>query len=799
MSGGWVLPGAAAALWAGILLQVAVHRVAPAPATLSAGVAGLLAAGLLAARPAVRPGPLEEVGLIGPPPGPVAALASGGARQGRAPPWIAPLSCLVAAFLVGAGWAGVKADALDHSFLARLAPASATVDGSLRTDPKASPFGWSALLGVSRVEWNGSAVTLNEAVWVQGNGSAPRAARGDRVRISGTIDRPEAGDFADYLRSTGVVVEMRVGDFLRDGPSSNPIVRLAGSARTLLRGSIERLFGPKEAGLLMGLALGDTSGLDPGVERDFRATGLGHLLAVSGENVVMVLAPVVALSMLLGLRPWPRFLLGAGTVVFFVVLTGVQPSVLRAGVMSVLGLAAVLMGRQRDGWTIVGGAVLLLLLIDPSLVNSIGFQLSVAATVGMVALATPLADGLGRHLPRSVALALGTSLAAQLGVSPVLLYRFHWVPGVTIPANLLAFPAVAPALLLGLAAAALGRIATPVGWVIARLAELPMRYLEGLADRMATAPVPSITGGGWVVLVGGALLVLLLARWLHSGRRPSGKAVFAGALILPLFVWGTALRAGTPSGLVVRFLDIGQGDATLVTSPGGANILIDGGPDSELVATKLAGLGVRRLDVVVATHAHADHVEGLPEVLSRFPVGLVLDPGCDETTPSYDTFKDAVRDEGIPVRHPFAGDELAVGDLTLDFLSPSVCYSGTNSDANNDSLVIRLVYREDVVLLPGDAEQSAQQAMLDQGYDVRADILKVPHHGGATSLPEFFQAVNAQLDVISVGQPNDYGHPKAETLAELDATGGQVMRTDEEGDVTVRFGPEGIGVESAAT
>jgi competence protein ComEC len=309
-----------------------------------------------------------------------------------------------------------------------------------------------------------------------------------------------------------------------------------------------------------------------------------------------------------------------------------------------------------------------------------------------------------------------------------------------------------------------GVFAPPVGRTIAFLAMVPMRYLELVADRLAKAPVPWVTsGGGLAPLLGGSLLVGGLAWWLRSNRRVPRAAVAGAALLLPLFVWSSALSAGPPAGLVVRFFDVGQGDAALVSSPDGANVLIDAGPDEELVATRLAALGVKRLDIVVATHPHADHVAGFPAVLARFPVGIVLDPGCDEPSPAYTEFLRAVADEHLPVRHPRAGDGFSAGGLRLEVLGPSACAEGTDSDPNNDSLVIRLSYGEDIVLLPGDAEEPLQQEILDAGESVAAEVLKVPHHGGATSLEGFFEAVDAELAVVSVG-PNDYGHTVPEIL-----------------------------------
>ena len=767
------------------------------PQLLLAGVVALVGSVLLAPRRVGGSGALATAGLlVGSEPSAVSAVAGARSAGGRGPPLVAALIALAGLSLLGAGWAGVHEHRVDASPLGQLAPLHVVATGTMRSDPSLGRFGWSSVADLSHLRIGSTVVAVHESAWVEGDGAPPSAVRADRVELTGMLLRPEAGGFADYLRETGIAVEMKVDTFHRLGASSDPLVRAAQSFRAFVGESIRRLFPEKEAGLLMGLALGDASHLDAGLERDFRATGLGHLLVVSGENVAMVLAPVMALGMWLRLRSVPRFLFGAGTVLFFVVLTGAEPSVLRAGVMAGIALFGIVLGRPRSTASILSAAVLILLIVDPSLVWAIGFQLSVAATAGMVALASPLTDRL-KFLPKPIALTAGTSLAAQMGVAPLLLYHFHEVPLVTLLANLLAFPGVAPSMLLGLAAAAIGLVVRPLGAVLALAAQVPLRYLEIVADRLASAPVPWITThSGLATLVVGALVVIALARFLHSGRAVPRTAVVAGALLLPLFVWSTALQAGPPSGLVIRFFDVGQGDAALVTSPGGVSILVDGGPEPDQVATKLSALGIRRLDLVVATHPHADHIIGIPSVLARIPVGEVLDPGCPDQSSMYSDLVDAVHEEGIPVMHPRTGEVISLGDLSLSVLSPQSCWHDTNSDANNDSLVIKMSYREDTVLFGAEPEEPAQQLMLDDHEPLHAEVLKVPHHGSATSLPEFFQAVDPELAVVSVG-PNTYGHPVPEVLDEIRATGARVMRTDRSGDITVTFAPEGLTVESS--
>jgi competence protein ComEC len=770
-------------MWAGLLVRPSIGEAADARAWMISGAVLLVAAVALAPRSPNGPGPLELAG-VAPARGLRDALAH---RAPNAPSRSLPALALAisAVFLLAVGWGSVHAHRVRGALVARLAPEAVVVEGSLRTDPNADRDRWSAVFDVRSVRWEDGSAGVRETVWLSGRDEPPAAVRADRLRVTGSLQVVEQGPFAEFLLRRGISAELDVSEADRLGRASFAPVRWAQGFRSLAGRSIVASFPAPEAGLLMGLALGDDSKLDPVLERDFRATGLSHLLVVSGENVVMVLAPVLALGAALRLSRWPRFTLGLASVAFFVVLTGAEPSVMRAGVMAGLALVGVLLGRPRSSGSILATAVVALLVLDPALVWSVGFQLSVAATAGMVALASPIADRI-RFLPKPLALATGATLAAQAGVTPLLLFHFHEVPLSTVLANVLAFPAVAPSLLLGLLAASAGLVFEPLGRIVAGVALVPMRYLEAVADRLARAPVPWITGGGAPTLVLGMAAAVILAWWLRSGRRMPRKGLAAGLVLASLVVWTNAISAGPPSALTVRFFDVGQGDAALLTSPAGVAILVDGGPEPGQVATELAALGVKRLDVVVASHPHADHVVGLPAVLARFPVGLLLEPGCPDRSPDQEALEEAALAEHVAIRNPRAGDVLVVGDVRLEVLSPDRCWSGTESDANNDAIVVRASLSEDSVLFATEPEEPAQQVLLDEGADLGADVLKVPHHGAATSLPEFFEAVDASVAVVSVG-PNTYGHPVPEVLGWIREVGTRVVRTDLAGTVTVTF------------
>jgi competence protein ComEC len=666
--------------------------------------------------------------------------------------------------------------------------------GTAASDVRRFDAGWGLEVGLEDVRPDERWIPFGGRVWVSGDDEAPSVQAGQPLSGQGLFEKIplDPGGFERYLADRGIVASVSATDLWARGPPANPALRLANAARDALREGAFRVMTAKKAALLLGLTIGDTSRMDPEVDEDFRASGLGHLLAVSGSNVALALVPVMALAGYLRLRPAARCALGLAAVFLFTLMTRWEPSVLRASGMAALALAGLWVGRPRSVATAVGGAVLALLVVDPNLAVSVGFQLSVAATIGLVAMAGPIAQRL-TLLPRPIAVAAAATVAAQAGVTPLLLLHFGAVPTVTLLANVLAFPAVGMSLLLGTLSAGAALVVAPAGRVLGLAAQAPLGYLIGTADVMAGFPLPHLVGSGPGLPILAACLSALAAWRLRRGRRPIGAA--AAILAVSALAWSSLPAAGPPPSLSVTFLDVGQGDAAVVRGPDGATILIDAGPEDDQVATKLAALGLRRIDLAVASHAHADHVTGFPAVLARFPISLLIEPGCPHDALPYLRFIEAARDEAVAVRHPRGGDRFRVGSLSVEVLGPDQCSPG-GTEPNNDSLVLRVTAGTGSLLFPGDAEVEAQQDLLEDGDPVQATVLKVPHQGGDTSDPEFFEAVGATLAVVSVG-PNDYGHPVPSVLAKIRAEGMRVFRTDLAGDVTVRFGAEGLLVESA--
>lgn len=577
----------------------------------------------------------------------------------------------------------------------------------------------------------------------------PDIGRGDVIEVEGTStgERGRVGSraYSSVIRIAAVRLVM---------PSPSPI---HAAGRVIRRFVQERLEPPTPGrALLLGFLIGDTSGVSDVDEEAMRRAGLSHFTAVSGSNVALFLAVLFAVAGPLGLGPRRRALLGLVGLPVYASVTGFEPSVMRASLMAGVAVAGRLFGLVLEVWQLLSVAVIGLLILDPGLSSSVGLKLSVLATAGVIAGARwPVAHGRLRR-------ALAVSVGAQIAVAPLLLLSFGEVPLVSPLANLASAPLVAASTLFG----TLGVIGPTF------LVEAGATLAEGvLAIAHGVAGWPMLDGFGLLALGGFGIL------WVWLRRRRGALAVMAA-----LFVAASAMGAqvSLPAESVV-VLDVGQGDAILLHGGGDRFALVDGGPEPTRVLDGLRRYGVRTLDLVVLTHSHADHAEGLVEVVRRVPVGAVWAWGGLDDTPSAERLSDAVESAGNEVVEPGSGEKFALGGLVLEVLGPVRRYESLN----NQSVVLLVHGTGRSMLLSGDVETAAQG---DLG-SVRADVLKVPHHGGSTSDPEWLASVGAEMAVISVG-PNDYGHPAPWVIDLLQSGGAVVRRTDRDGDVVVTLEAE---------
>ena len=628
---------------------------------------------------------------------------------------------------------------------------------------------------------------LRTPVWVliPGNVSETRLRAGDEIR--GTA-RVAPGD-----QRAGILARVTVLTV----DSVTPSAGWAGRVEAAARAAMARL--PSDEGALVrGLAFGEDADLSTQAVADTRSAGLGHLTAVSGANIAMVVAVAMGAARLVGAPRSVAVVPGAVALGGYVWLVGAEPSVLRAAAMAIVALVAVLVGGG-SGVAALASAVSVLLVWDPGLAVSRGFALSCAATGGLIGAAGPARRWLARvtsGLPvglaapaAAVVAALTTAIAAAAATAPLLASYGEGGSWAGVLANVAVSPVVPLVPLAGLAVTGLALV-----WpaAAASLAAVPG---WGASWILTVARATSGMPGGRVELPGswqsGAMVAAVLgAAWLLSRRWPRAPAALALASVATAV--GSARMppalGGVPSGWAAVFCDVGQGDATLLRSGPRSAVVVDAGPEPDAALDCLRRTGITEVDAVVLSHFHRDHVEGYPAVASaQGPVNVWVSP-LAEPRPQMVEVRDAAALAGSTMQVPAVGTTDSWGAVRAEVLAP-VRAIDAGSPPNNASLVVVAEVAAPQgtvrVLLAGDIEPEAQAALMDGVSNPHVDVAKVPHHGSGNQHPRFAAWTGARWAVISCGEGNDYGHPAESTVRGWQGVGATTVRTDRQGDVYV--------------
>ncbi len=670
--------------------------------------------------------------------------------------------------------------------------------------------------------------------------NAPYFRYGDELTVTGTPTEPQpvdGFDYAAYLSAQGISATMFAQKVEVTGEGGAWWRTAIFETRERLAERLERAMPYPESALASAMLLGKRELLPDELVEKFRGTGAAHLLAISGLHVGVLLAVTAGTAAWFLGRQRPTYLVLAGVVIWlYVLVAGAPPSALRAAAMGTVYLAALGLGRPSSVLPALALTAVVMTAVSPNLVRQVSFQLSFAAVGGIaVALAmfggvlhfgsSPSAAWWRRLLGWATALVV-VSAAATLATWPLVATNFGQVALMSVPVSLLAVPAMAPLLVSALLAAAGGLAFEPLGQLLGWVAVAPSAWVIGVVSSFPSWTVE----GDWVgppLLAGwyGGLGLLLLAaqpqraksfrraimrlagrlRARLRGGPSTGSGQTGGARMLPgtAFTVPAALAlgvaaailwsrvAGGPDGqLHVHFLDVGQGDSTLVVTPSGRQVLIDGGPDGDVVSHALADTlpgGDRSLDLVVMTHLDSDHSGGLLQVMDRYSVGAVVAGPQPVLNHAADQWEQKVAQHEVTSQEVHAGYAIELDDgVQLRVLNPQP--TGAFADSNNDSVVMRLTYGEVSVLLTADVEREAEERLMAGSHELRSTVLKVGHHGSSTSTTErFLDAVDPAVAVVSAGAGNPYGHPAPEVVERLEAKIGApgVYRTDLQGTVEV--------------
>jgi competence protein ComEC len=674
----------------------------------------------------------------------------------------------------------------------------------------------------------------------------PEIAPGDRIEISGSIEPRPDGDYGEYLRRIGAsgTVRARSLRLAPNQPDTSPWETL----RRASAAALDRSIPAPESGLADGILVGLRDRVDRDLAAAFTTAGVSHIVAISGWNIAIVATTLGALTGRLGRRR--RTLATGAAILAYVAFVGPSASVVRAAAMAGCALLARELGRPTTATAAMGVAVTGLLAVDPAYIDDAGFRLSVLATAGLIAWGSRLSRWLAGPTPgRSRAWlseSLGVSLAAQAATLPVILLDFGRLSIVSPAVNLVVAPFVAPAMAAGGVALVVGLgVGAGLPAALAMLAGLPAWLLLGVIVGVvrfgAGLPFASVSLEPPANVVGAG--VALVAVWaLARHRRPRAAAhepapphatvlrprvaadalprrsnvasrAMAGLLGVASLAVGVAAIHRPDGTTRITVLDVGQGDAILVEGGRGGRLLVDGGPDPRRLLVALdehLPPWDRRLDAVVLTHPHEDHVAGLALLLARYRVGRVFEPGMIGPGPGYAAWNAALTGSATGSSSGGAasagglasndltrwalgtGDRLTVDDIELRVLWPDpgavpLHPADGGTAINNVSIVLLGEVAGHRFLLAGDIEQGIDPTLIARGLPT-LDFLKVAHHGsGTASTQAFLEAVRPRVAAVSAGAGNPYGHPAPATIVRLRGVAQQVYRTDLDGAVTVAF------------
>ena len=630
---------------------------------------------------------------------------------------------------------------------------------------------------------------------------------GSSMRLLGQFSsQPGRMNFGDPDWQTAQIRRNVVGRFYAEqawpiqveSSSFNPLNGIWAMRRQLFESLYGRMqsgqgrLSSDQASLLIGLTLGVGDELPPDWEEDFAVAGLLHLLAVSGGNVAFFLFGVGLFLRNIPISRRKELILFMISVGFFILLTGLEPSVIRAGTMALFVLLSRFWLRKTHWPSLLAVSVLAIMLLKPFMIFEMGFRLSFLAVWGLFVWATPFSNFFQKKMnwPAWLATTMGATLAAQFAVLPYSLLLFHQV-SLVAPLSNLVFAALilpsSPLLILLLFALPLGPV---MGWLYG-LADLYLQLLIQTGHFFAQLPGAAVQVAmppGWMVGIA-YCIQFALRYWPSKVDLRVRNGLGWGFLCLVLVSWWHPW----PYPLEVVMLDVGQGESIFVRFPNGKTMLVDGGGSMlgesqighQVVTPYLQRLGIRQIDLILLTHGHGDHYQGLLQVEEQIPYRLLLHGFAEEAElpPSLTAWLN--RQPSFKVRSVSGGEKLVLDTRVLVQVKQARVYG---DGSNNDSILLYLQYGQTEIWLTGDMEKEAEEVFFETSeLMTKQTILKVAHHGGATSSTEaFLNKIKPEVAIISAGRGNSYGHPAPEVVDRLKKIGSEVYVTAKDGAIACR-------------
>lgn len=724
---------------------------------------------------------------------------------------------LVIAMIFGA-FGYYQADGKQSSLI-KFAGKAITLQGIVAEDPIPTSFGSKLLLKDVYFIQNNKMYKCAEKVQVY-IGKEEKLHFGDQLKFIAEIE-PIANkrnfgefDFLKYYKSKSIYVKAySVGITKLAADKGGLFATLMHGCNTKIKNTIFSALPQTEAALLYGILTGSKSDIDQDVMQVFSQTGLAHILSVSGLHIGFLVLLLTYLLKPLKLNKQLHSIIIFVVVLLYILLIGAPVPAVRALLMLAVMLLGTVLGKKYDLNASASFATTLLLVYNPLLIHDPSFIISFACIYSISFLHQPINNAI-HFMPRLIRSSLALSLAVWIGITPILVYYFNYVSIINILLNVLAVPIVFLITLTGFVAVVVGIILQPLSIFIFATSYYLIKILYYISEKSLLLPfagynIPSL---GWYINLIYYLGVLMLIEDFWKNKSLNFKRRYMGLAVVGICL-AAIINIMPSTALKIYYLDVGQGDSSVIRTPNHKTIVVDGGGSSEwekgsydigkkITVPALQHLGIWQIDTVIVTHIHDDHLGGVISILERYKVRQLMLPASDKygegefTSANFEKLKNICKDKKIPIAYLKSNSSIMVSkNLVLKVLAPKEPFiQYTDSDVNNNSVVFKLIYKEFDALFTGDIQQETEMSLLDK--DIKCDVLKIAHHGSPySSTEDFIELAEPKLSIISVGR-NNYGHPSKEIIERLIESGSQVYRTDLSGAVMLSTNGRSIKIHT---
>jgi len=677
-----------------------------------------------------------------------------------------------------------------------------TIEGILVDEVAVKEYYTQSVIKTARLTYQGKTYNYSEKMLLKYKGK-DKFSYGDRIIFEGNIKSFESirnpGDFnySLYYKSKGINQQLvtQKGKIISKNQNNFILMQLY-KTKIRIKSIIYSSLPKEEASLLYGIITGDKNNLDDETKENYSKAGLSHILSVSGLHIGFIVLFLTGVLNLFHVKDKLKNLMIILIVLAYIMMIGGPAPALRAFVMLLVLLLSKIYKRDYDLKASISFAFFVMLVANPLYIHDVGFVISYACMYSIAFIYEPLYNKL-KFLPPILRGAFSLSLSVQLGIIPITVHYFNYLSFISVMINIIAVPISFIITIAGFTGVMIGFLFRFLGLYIFSISYYFIRILSILIEESAQLPfaglpIPSLP---LYIYINYYFLLMFVIDWLDLKWYKRYKREFVVTAVA-MVILGILFYNLPGKSLKTIFLDVGQGDSACIITPNKKAILIDGGGSSKtpeyyfnvgekITVPALLHQGIWRLDTIIASHIHDDHIEGLLEVLKTYKVKRIIFPDTPYSSKVYEELIQLCRTKRTDIIYLIKGDRIKLtDDIQIDILSPSKKFlKGTSSDENNNSLVAKLSYKDFQILFSGDIQSEAEEILAKEWLN--CDVLKVPHHGSKySSTQEFLKSVGAKYNIISVGN-NNFGHPALEAMNRLLKDDSIIYRTDKSGAVIV--------------